>query len=937
MVHTGKFLIIDGNSLLHRAWHAIPPSLMTKKGELVNAVYGFTVLLLKALKDIQPDFIAVTFDRKAPTFRHTEYAEYKAKRVKQPDEFYEQFPRVKELLAAFDIPVFEKDGFEADDIIATLCEEVRKTHPGIEKIIMSGDLDLLQLVDGHTKIMTPKKGISETALYDPSAVRERFCGLNPDQMVDYKALRGDESDNIPGIKGIGEKIACELIKTFGSLKKVYTYIDATSEKENSEQKKIKEAVFKKLKDQKAGAELGYRLCTVVRDVPIEWDLDACALHIRDRSAVTNIFQELEFKSLIPRLKDLFGAPQQSLFDVPKKSDDTETGATKKEEQNTCRILVEDKEIQDFLEKISKQKECAYTIEGSSDDARHAKLLGVSIWSEDEKSAYFIPWKKEAVSWKKQFAAICENESIQKIGHNCKYDSIVLASENIHLNGIDFDTLLAAYLLNPGAREYAIDSLAFSEFGYQCVHRGALKNEKGKDRLLSELTEQELAEYSCEYTGLIWRLYQKQLEELVKTKQQKLLQNIEIPLIKTLIEMEENGVKLDTDFLSELSTHIGKEIDKVTQIIYGYAGKEFNIASSLQLKEILFDVLKISPKRIRKGKTGLSTAASELEKMRPLHPIIEYILHYRELAKLQNTYVDALPLLIDKKTGRVHTSFNQTITSTGRLSSSNPNLQNIPIRTELGREIRKCFIAEKGYTLLAVDYSQVELRIIASLAKDEKMIETFTQGKDIHALTAAEIHGITLEEVTKDMRRAAKEVNFGVIYGMGAQGLSESAGISYGEAQDFIERYFRAYPNVRAFLDETIRFGKKHGYAETLLGRRRYLPELTSHIPYIRAAAERMAINMPVQGSAADYMKLAMIAVFENVIRQMNGGIDEIQKKPIRMILQVHDELVFEVRGDILEDVIRQLKKEMESVAQLAVPLLVECSSGKNWGELLKIF
>ncbi len=933
MIHNKKFLIIDGNSLLHRAWHAIPP-LITKKGELTNAVYGFTVLLLKALKDVKPDFVAVTFDRKAPTFRHIEYAEYKAKRTKQPDEFYEQFPRVKELLTAFDIPIFEKDGFEADDIIATLCEEIKKMHPDIEKIIMSGDLDLLQLVDERTKIMTPKKGISETMLYDADAVRERFDGLHPNQMVDYKSLRGDDSDNIPGVKGIGEKTACELIKIFGSLKKIYEYVDATTEQENSEQKKIKEAVFKKLKEQKAGAELGYRLCTVVRDVPILWNLDACKLKIDDRSAVIHIFQELEFKSLIPRLNDLFGAPQQSLFESPKKNNNAEV--IEKDEQNTCRTLVEDKEIQNFLEKLSKQKECAYTIEGDDVEARHAKLLGIGIWSDDEKMAYFIPWKKGKAPWKEVCAAIFENEQLKKIGHNHKYDSIVLAHEGIRLNGITFDTLLAAYLLNPGTREYAIDSLAFSEFGYQCIHRGVLKNEKGKERVFSELSSEELAAYSCEYTELIWRLYQKYLQELTQTKQLSLLNDCEIPLVKTLIEMEENGIKLNEEFLSELSMRISKESEKVTQIIYGYAGKEFNIASPLQLKEILFDTLQISTKRIRKGKTGLSTAASELEKMRALHPIIEYILQYRELAKLQNTYIDALPLLIDGKTGRVHTSFNQTVTSTGRLSSSNPNLQNIPIRSKLGREIRKCFIAEKGYTLLAVDYSQVELRIIASLAKDDKMIEAFKQGKDIHTITAAEIHGIPLEEVTKDMRRAAKEINFGVIYGMGAQGLSESAGIPYGEAQDFIDRYFSAYPSIRVFLDETIRFGKKHGYTETLLGRRRYLPELTSHIPYIRAAAERMAINMPVQGSAADYMKLAMIAVFDRVLKEINDGIYDIQKKPVRMTIQVHDELVFEVKNNILEDVARRLKKEMEGVASLAVPLLVECSSGKNWGELFKM-
>jgi DNA polymerase-1 len=919
------FLIIDGNSLLHRAWHAIPP-LITKKGELVNAVYGFTVLLLKALKDIQPDFVAVAFDRKAPTFRHKEYADYKAKRIQQPDEFYEQFPRVKELLAAFNIPALEKDEFEADDIIATLCGRVSREHPEIEKIIMSGDLDLLQLVNQHTKVMTPKKTISEIALYDADAVRERFDGLSPYQMVDYKALRGDESDNIPGVKGIGEKTACELIKQFGSLQKLYEYVDITSEQENSEQKKIKESVFKKLKEQKEGAQLGYRLCTVVNSVPIEWSLDASAFNTHDRSVVMRMFQELEFKSLIPRLNELFGVPQQSLFAVCKEENTTH------HQQSMCRILLHKGEIEDFLKKITEQKICAYTIEGSNEDARHAELLGIGICLKNGEQA-FIPWQEEQATWKNSIKAFFENAHIQKAGHHYKYDSIVLGHKDIALDGVVFDTMLAAYLLNPGVRGYLVDALAFSEFGYHCAYRSVLKNEKGKDRQFSELSCEELARYSCEYAWLIWRLYEKYSQELKKTHQRALLDMSELPLVQTLIEMEENGVKLNTDFLLKLSVKTQKESEKVTGIIYGYAGKTFNVNSPIQLKEILFDILKISQKRIRKGKTGLSTAASELEKMRNVHPIIEYVLHYRELAKLQNTYIDALPRLIDPRTNRVHTRFNQTITATGRLSSSNPNLQNIPIRTELGKEIRKCFIAEKGYTLVSIDYSQVELRIIASLARDEKMIEAFRQGKDIHTLTAVEIHGIPAQDITKDMRRSAKEINFGVIYGMGAQGLAESAGISYGEAQGFIDKYFLAYPRIRAYLDETIRFAKKHGYVQTLLGRRRYLPEITSRVPYLQAAAERMAINMPVQGSAADYMKLAMVAVFKNVIKKYNDDIHDIQKKPVRMILQVHDELVFEVQDALVCEVIKSIKKEMESVVSLAVPLLVECSSGKNWGEL----
>ncbi len=908
-------MIIDGNALLHRAWHAIPP-LTTRSGEIVNAAYGFISILIKAIKDLRPSHVVVTFDRKAPTFRHIEYAEYKAKREKKPQELYDQIERIKQILGGFSIPIYEKDGFEADDVIATICARVHTGSPALDIIIVTGDLDTLQLVSPQTRIYTLQRGISDTIVYDEKMVGERFDGLTPADLKYVKALRGDPSDNIPGAKGIGEKTALALVKEFHTVGNLYEQLHKGVSTDI-----IKKSVQEKLLASEKAVLQSLRLVQLVDDVPIEWSLDDCRFGPVDTKKLFGIFQELEFHSLIPRLSDFSSGPTQA------------------EEGSTARYqaLTDERSILAILDEAKKAGVFALDTETTSLNPFHAELLGMSLCME-EGTAYYIVWSTRGDQWKQKIESLLKDEAVGKVGHHLKYDIEVLLAHGIAVRGIRFDTLLAAYVLNPGQREYGLDALSFSEFGHQKIPISSLIGTGKNQRSMADVPLSEIAPYACEDADFTFRLYQRYRQQLSGTPLETVLTTIELPLLRPLIEMERNGILIDGELLKEVSREIKQRISLLEEKIYTFSEGRFNINSPIQLKKILFDKLELGAKlRIRKGKTGLSTAASELEKMRALHPIIPALLEYRELFKLLNTYVGVLPDLIEPATGRIHTSFNQTITATGRLSSSEPNLQNIPIRNDLGREIRKAFIAEKGYQLVAADYSQVELRIIASLANDEKMIKVFRAGKDIHTITAAEINCIPPEEVTPDLRRAAKEVNFGILYGMGAQGLAQSAGIPFGAAQQFIDQYFLAYPAVREYLNKTIEDARKTSYVETLFGRRRYVPEIQSSVQQVRAAAERAAVNMPIQGTEADIMKLAMIRVYDCLL-DMYPGIEAmaLSAKPVRMMLQVHDELLLEVANEEVENVLPMLKKEMEAVAELKAPLVVDLKVGSSWGDLKKI-
>ncbi|MBU4331935.1 DNA polymerase I [Patescibacteria group bacterium] len=914
-----KFIIIDGNALLHRAWHALPP-LTTNKGQIVSGVYGFTAIFLKVLKELEPDYIAVTFDRREKTFRHKEFKEYKAKRIKQPDELYEQIPILKNLLSTFRVKIYEKAGFEADDVIGTLA---KKAGDNIKTIIVTGDLDTLQLIDESTEVYTLKKGISDTFIYDVSAVKARY-GLTPEQMIDYKALRGDPSDNIPGVRGIGEKGAADLIKEFKTLEGIYNDIGKVK----------KERAKNLLVEHKKDALLSKKLVTIVDDLNIDFKLEDCRLKSFDQQAVFKIFQELNFKSLLnrlPRVDNVGVDCNQPLQDDGQQQKSEQVSlfgksAVKKEipYNKNYHLIDNKKDFDDFIEKLKKQKIFALDTETTDYDPLKAKLLGISFCWEDGK-AYYIDVGSVGVDCNQPLRGILGNIQIQKFGQNIKYDLKVLHQAGINLEGICFDTMIASYLLNPGTRGHGLDNLAFVEFGHQMITMEDLIG-KGRDKIgIDEVTTGDLAQYSCEDADYTWRLKERLEKRLKENKNLELLLRIEIPLVSVLAEMEENGVKIDDKFLGKMSVSVQRKINALELKIYKLAGKKFNVRSPLQLKEILFEKLKISPLGLGKTKTGVSTAAGELDKLKGKHKIIDLIIDHRELSKLQSTYIEALPKLINPKTGRVHTSYNQTITATGRLSSSDPNLQNIPIRTSLGREIRKAFVAPAGYKILTADYSQIELRIVASLANDPVMISLFKGHQDIHTATASFIHDVPEEQVDKQLRRTAKEINFGVLYGMGVSGIASRTGLPRAQAQEFLDKYFGRFKAVQKYLMQSVERGREQGYVETLFGRRRYLPDLNSGVQQIRAVAERMALNQPIQGTAADLMKIAMINLSQKLSKHNS---DE-----VTMLLQVHDELVFEVKSDSTEKIAKIIKHEMENVYTLRVPIEAEIEAGQNWGEL----
>ena len=867
------------------------------------------MIFLNMLKELKPSLVAVAFDYPKPTFRHKIYKAYKAKRVKAPQELYDQIPKIKEILKALNIPIFEKPGYEADDLIGAIDKKAKNKVD--ETIIVTGDLDHLQLVDEKTKVYTMKRGLTDTVVYDQKGVKNRY-GLKPEELLDFKGLRGDPSDNIPGIPGIGEKTAAELISNYGSIEGIYKNIE-----------KLQPRLQKLLKGKQSKAELAKELVTIKSDIPIEFDLQKCALHDFDRTKVVKIFQELEFKSLLPKLPTPAETAQKSLFGVS-----TAPAEKARKVEGNYQIIGSEKQLSELISKLKKSKGLVIDIETDRLDAVTGRIIGLSF-SYKEKQAFYLPFttEKDAKDNLKKLKAVLENPKIPKYGHNLKYDYMVLKRYGVELAPIAFDTMIASYLLNPQTRAHNLDQIAFVELGYEMIPISELIGTGKKQKLLSEVPVKKTAIYSCEDADISFRLYKRFAPQLKKEKLEDLFYKIEIPLVKVLADMELVGIKLNTVYLSKLSKKVNQKISVLKQKIYKTAGLRFNISSTQQLSQVLFDKLKISTNGIKRTKTGRSTAASELEKLKGKHEIIDLIREYRELSKLKNTYLDALPKLVNPKTDRLHTNFNQTITATGRLSSSNPNLQNIPVRTELGEEIRKSFVVDKGSLLISADYSQIELRIVASLAKDKKMIQAFENDEDIHLATAAEIFGKADAKVTPQMRRVAKTVNFGVLYGMSPYGLAQSLGIEQEKAGLFIKKYFSVYSGVRDYIADVISETRKSGHVETLSGRRRYLPEINSGMPQVRRAAERMAINMPAQGTAAEIMKLAMIAVADYL---------EKTKAKDQLLLQVHDELVFEVPKADVKKTTQKIKNIMERVFKLAVPLKVDIKVGPNWKEMEKI-
>lgn len=916
-----KIVIIDGNALLHRAWHAIP-NLSTKDGLMVNAVYGWMMLFLKMYKDINPEYIAVTFDVKGGTFRDDLYKEYKANRTKQPDELYAQIGMIKDIVHEFDIPIFEKKGFEADDVIGSICSDPQVDNDKILSVILTGDMDTLQLVDENTHVYAPKRGLSETKVYKIEDVERKFGGLLPYQVIDYKALRGDSSDNVPGVKGVGEKTAIQLLTEFETLENLYEQLE--KDETVLEKKGIKKRIINLLKEYKDFAFLSKKLVTIKTDIPIEFNLAACKFNAYNRDGVIEKFQKYEFRTLLNKLPKFESdtlqenSPQGSLFDQKNKDDSPHCINIP---INKGYILVDTEEkLENALQEISKYKGYAFDTETNGLDVYNVDLLGISICGEAGKAWYII----NKPSFLAKLKPYLEDSSINKYGHNAKFDIAILNKYGINVSPVTIDTMIAAYLINPGSRGYGLDATVFSYLGHEMIPIEKLIGKRGKGQITLEDVDIELvAQYACEDADYTFQLVEPLIKELQEKNNLKLFQEIEMPLIPILFEMEKNGILLDSTFLNNLSKEIIKNLEKVDKKIYKLAGEEFNINSPSQLKVILFEKLEIPMEGLKKTKTGISTAAGELDKLKELHPIIDLISQHRELSKLQSTYVESLPKLVDMN-GRIHTSFNQTIASTGRLSSSDPNLQNIPIRTELGNEIRKAFIAKKDFSLVSADYSQIELRVIASLSGDKHMVDAFKNGRDIHTHTAALIYDIDEVEVIKEQRYAAKAINFGIIYGLGPYGLANNVGISYAEAREFIDKYFEVYSGVKEYLEKVKNETKKNEYFETLFGRRRYLPEINSGVPQIRSAAERAAINAPIQGTAADLMKIAMIRVFQ----QLSTTFPQ-----VLMLLQVHDELVFEVPDKDIYKFSKWIKKIMENVHTLHVPIKVDVEVGKNWGNM----
>jgi len=897
---TKKLILIDGNAVIHRAYHAMPP-LVTKKGELVNAVYGFSSTLLSVIDKFKPEYILATFDLAGPTFRHVEYEEYKATRVKADQELYDQIPRVKEVVRAFGIPIFEAQGFEADDVIGTLVAQSEKNHEDVENIIVTGDMDTLQLVSPKTKVYTMRRGLTDSVLYGEKEVFTRYS-LKPEQLVDFKGLRGDPSDNIPGVKGIGEKTAITLLGQYKTVEGVYEHIA-----------EIKGTVKDKLERDKAMALKSKSLATISRKAPVELDIEKALTHDFDRVGLVDMFKELNFFSLVKRIP---GAG---------KSDDAKPIAVSAGVKDFKFEIIEDGKVGDFVNTLRECSEISLSLRMHGEKAWNGKILGIAIGYKTGRVGY-VNYSKENFTL---LGEIFSNPDIKKIGYDLKSDLEILKASGFFLAGAYFDVLLSAYLLHSGSK-IELSTLVLEGLGEE------MEEEKKHGQLGLQIeSEEEIASRSCQQADYIFKLkdiHRKNIMDISKEQEAagskgntlwEVFDQVEMPLVEILSAMEISGVKFDPAIFQGISEKIEKRIKTLEDGIYEAAGETFNINSPKQLSEILFLKLKIPTDNLKKGKTGtISTASPELKKIKDEHDVIGKIEEYREIFKLKTTYLDTLPGLVDKNS-RIHTSFNQAVAATGRLSSSDPNLQNIPIRTDLGQLLRAAFVAEKGWKLVSADYSQIDLRVVAHVSCDKTMIELFWKGEDIHRATAAEINKVTPSKVSDKMRSRAKELNFGVIYGMGAFGFSQRTGISREEAKKFIDAYFERFQGVAKYMRDTKEFAKKNGYVETEIGRRRYIPEINSSNFQVANSAERMAINMPIQGLSADIVKIAMIKVY-----------DEYKNNPdVRMILQVHDEIILEVKEDAAEEVGKKVKEIMENAYKLKVPLLVDVHVGDNWGEV----
>jgi DNA polymerase-1 len=919
MPQNNKLVLIDGHALAYRAFHALPADMKTSQGELTNAVYGFTSMLLNVLRDEQPTHVAVTFD-KGLTFRHDMYPDYKAHRTKMPDEMRAQMARIREVVDVLSIPVFEQEGYEADDLLGTLARQAAEQD--VDTLIVTGDMDLLQLVDEHTRVLTSRWRFSDTVTYDLEGVKQRY-GLPPSRLVDLKAIMGDKSDNIPGVRGVGEKTGVKLLQQYGSLEDIYAHLDEVQTRFRS-----------KLEAGHELALLSHRLATIVRDAPIQLDLDACRLRPFDREQVMDLFRELEFRSLAERMLEAEPAPppgaplQLSLFG------ETSAAASTAAPSVDYQVIADEESLRQLVTRLESAPALTIDTETTHTDPMQAELVGIAITDATEQG-YYVP--VQAPDGDPQLALgvviealapLLKDAELPKYGHNVKYDLTVLKRAGASIEGLACDTMVAEWLINPASKNLGLKSLAWTRLKQRMTPITDLIG-KGKAQLtMDQVPVAQAAPYACADVDMTHRLAAVLEPELREKHLWTLFTKLEMPLIPALSEMEMAGVRLDIALLKQMSQELSTRLGELETRIQDTVGYAININSTQQLSDALFKTLGLPTQGLRRTKSGhYSTAADVLERLRGQHTVVELILEYRGLAKLKSTYVDALPRMVNSHTGRLHTSYNQTGTVTGRISSSSPNLQNIPIRTPLGRQVRRAFIAEPGWELIAADYSQVELRVMAHISGDEGLLSAFARGEDIHASTAAAILGVPLSEVTSDMRRLAKAVNFGLSYGQTAYGLAQATGLTQPEAEDFILAYFERFPKVREYIDTTKALATRQGYVETLLGRRRYFPELqpgakASH--NVRQAAERMAINAPIQGTAADIINIATIRLHQALQER------ELQA---RMILQVHDELVIETPEAEMATVAPLTREVMENAFALKAPLKADLKVGQNWEEM----
>ena len=951
-----KLFLLDAYALIYRAYYAfIRAPRINSKGQNTSAIFGFVNTLEDVLKKEQPTHIGVAFDPKGGTFRHEMYEQYKAQREETPEDIRASVPIIKDILRAYRIPILEVPGYEADDVIGTLAHQA--DQQGIKTYMMTPDKDYGQLVTENALIYRPKFGDKEFEVMGIERVKEKFGIDRPEQVIDLLGLMGDSSDNIPGCPGVGEKTAQKLIAEFGDIPTLLARRD-----------ELKGALKKKVDDNVSLIELSRFLATIKTDAPITLDLDALKREAPDEEKIQALFEELEFRTLIKRVLgkepesslsspsrgkthaarkgaaqamqgDLFAPAQGDLFAPAPAQGDLfgmfgeeggqdffHTNLSKLADTKHTYTLVDTPEKRDELaQKLANAEAFAFDTETTGTDAIVAELVGMSF-AITEGEAYYVPvpsTRDEAQAIVEDFRTVLEDEKSLKIGQNIKYDYLVMQNYGVELEGPMFDTMVAHYLLQPELN-HGMDYLAEVYLKYDTIKIESLIGPRGRgQKNMRDLAPEDICDYACEDADVTLRLKHILEKELIEAGADRLFYDIEMPLVRVLAYMERNGARVNTETLKETSRYFTERLQQIESEIYDLAGFTFNIASPKQVGEVLFERIKIVDKA-KKTKSGqYSTSEEVLEGLRTKHPIVEKILDHRGLKKLLSTYVDALPALINPATGKIHTSFNQTVTATGRLSSSNPNLQNIPIRNEDGKEIRKAFIPEPGCEFFSADYSQIELRIMAHLSGDDNLIEAFRSGEDIHAATASKIYHVPIEEVTREQRSQAKTANFGIIYGISVFGLAERMNVSRAEAKELIENYFATYSGVKRYMDESIAVAREKGYIETLLHRKRYLPDITSHNSVVRGYAERNAINAPIQGSSADIIKMAMIEIYRRF---------RAEKLRSTMILQVHDELNFSVYPDEKERVQQIVIEAMEGAYQMQVPLHADYGWGTNWLE-----